>query len=191
MGDEDDAWFATLVREHRMVLRAYVSRRIGPDEVDDVVSEVLAAAWRHRDSRPPQPRLWLLRTAQNTLLHQYRTQRRRERLADKLAQLPQTAAGIDATALDGEAGSIVRSCLRQLTDSDQEMLRLAYWEQLTTEEIAYVVGASAVAVRVRLHRARRRLATLLPDWLEPPPLRESTPIPIAGLAPTSASGVKR
>jgi DNA-directed RNA polymerase specialized sigma24 family protein len=45
-----------------------------------------------------------------------------------------------------------------LKPRDQEILRLAAWEQLTTTEGAAVLGCSVSAYRMRLHRARGRLA---------------------------------
>jgi RNA polymerase sigma-70 factor (ECF subfamily) len=170
-GSDDEAWFTELVRAHQVALRDYVSRRVTPADVDDVVAEVLAAAWRHRDSRPPMPELWLYRTAWNSLLHQFRSQRRRERLTARLSQMPTAAPGGDTAAADSEAADVVRSCLARLTDADQELIRLTYWERLTTAEAAYILGGSPAAVRVRLHRARRRLAELLPEWLDPPDAR--------------------
>src|SRR5450830_650951 len=164
----DEAWFTELVRAHHVALRAYVGRRVGPGDVDDIVAEVLAAAWRHRNQRPPTPELWLYRTAWNALLHQFRSQRRRDRLTARLAQIPTATSGQDAVAAESEAADTVRSCMAQLATDDQELLRLTYWEQLTTAEAAYIVGGSPAAVRVRLHRARRRLAALLPEWLDPP-----------------------
>ena len=57
------------------------------------------------------------------------------------------------------AGAHVRRTLAQLPARDAEVLRLDAWEQLTGEELAYVLGCSTAAARVRLHRARRRFAT--------------------------------
>ena len=52
---------------------------------------------------------------------------------------------------------VVRA-LGRLGPDDQEILRLVAWEELARDEIAVVLGISRGAVRVRLHRARRRLA---------------------------------
>ena len=51
----------------------------------------------------------------------------------------------------------VLAALARLRDSDQEILRLAVWEELPHREIAGVVGCSESSVAVRLHRARTRL----------------------------------
>jgi RNA polymerase sigma-70 factor (ECF subfamily) len=48
--------------------------------------------------------------------------------------------------------------LDSLSPADRELLRLIAWEQLSATEAGYVLGCSEAAARVRLHRARGRLA---------------------------------
>jgi DNA-directed RNA polymerase specialized sigma24 family protein len=45
-----------------------------------------------------------------------------------------------------------------LTPADQEVLRLVAWDDLTPDQASRVLGCSPGAFRVRLHRARQRLA---------------------------------
>jgi RNA polymerase sigma-70 factor (ECF subfamily) len=47
--------------------------------------------------------------------------------------------------------------MERLSSDDRELLRLVAWEALAREEIAMVLQISRATVRVRLHRARRRL----------------------------------
>lgn len=49
----------------------------------------------------------------------------------------------------------------RLSNADRELLSLVAWEGLTAREASRVLGTTAVAARVRLHRARRRLAAAL------------------------------
>ena len=51
--------------------------------------------------------------------------------------------------------------MARLSEIDREILRLVGWEQLTVAEAAIVLGSTRTAAKVRLHRARRRLAALL------------------------------
>ena len=53
------------------------------------------------------------------------------------------------------------AALATLSDHDQEVLRLTYWEELTHAEIAPIIGCSTEAVHVRRYRAERRLANVL------------------------------
>jgi RNA polymerase sigma-70 factor (ECF subfamily) len=53
---------------------------------------------------------------------------------------------------------VVLDALARLPEAECEALTLIVWEGLTPQQAAVALGCSAVAVRVRLHRARRRLA---------------------------------
>jgi predicted DNA-binding protein (UPF0251 family) len=67
--------------------------------------------------------------------------------------------------------------LRRLSEQDRELLTLATWEGLDYGQIAAVLGCSRNAVRIRLHRARARLAAQLAshDTAEPTSTREGDP----------------
>jgi RNA polymerase sigma-70 factor (ECF subfamily) len=61
----------------------------------------------------------------------------------------------------------VLAALAALRPDDQEALRLIEWEQLEVAAAAQVMGCSAATFRVRLHRARRRLARALGEADDP------------------------
>ncbi|MFC7585901.1 RNA polymerase sigma factor [Nonomuraea antimicrobica] len=77
-----------------------------------------------------------------------------ERLGAQLALWAESAEPPDD--LDG-----VREAYARLSDDDREVLALAGWEGLGSDEIATVLGCSSGAARLRLHRARKRLARQL------------------------------
>lgn len=154
----DDEWFAALYTAHHGRVLAYARRRT--KEFDDVVADVFATAWRHRVRVPDDPVPWLLRTASHQVLLALRAGGRRQRLADRaFGQGPVVVQDhADQVAGRHDASEIVTAALSRLSAADQEVLRLAAWEDLTPAEIAYVLGSSDVTARVRLHRAKRRLA---------------------------------
>jgi RNA polymerase sigma-70 factor (ECF subfamily) len=49
----------------------------------------------------------------------------------------------------------------ELSENDREVLRLVAWEGLSLAEAATVLGCSAIAARVRFHRAKSGLAARL------------------------------
>ena len=57
-----------------------------------------------------------------------------------------------------QTAAVVRDVLNGLAELDRELITLTAWEQLSTADAARVVGISPTSARVRLHRARRRLA---------------------------------
>lgn len=155
----DAAWFDALYRSCYPAVLQYARRRVAAAEADDVVAEVFTAAWRRRAEVAEIDRAWLLRAASNHVLHVYRGAGRRARLQHKLAEL-------DAPACDGPLGGMVAdphfdAAMRCLSPADRELLRLSAWEQLESGELAAVLGCTTATIRVRLHRARRRLAVQL------------------------------
>lgn len=164
-----EARFEQCYAEHGRAVLAYAVRRSADaQDAADALAETFLVAWRRLGDVPPghEARLWLYGVARHVLANQHRSERRRERLAERLRRelpvalghLPQRATGMGA----------VRAALNQLGAADREILRLAGWEELSPREIATVLGISQVAARSRLHRARHRLR----EALESPPDRE-------------------
>jgi RNA polymerase sigma-70 factor (ECF subfamily) len=125
------------------------------EDAGDVFSETYLVAWRKIDEVPDgeESILWLYATCRRVLANHYRKDRRRFQL------LSEMGAEVDKGFL-AEQGSPVstaqsaRELLWRLPERDREILMLAAWEGLDSNEIGHVLGCSAVAARVRLHRAR-------------------------------------
>ncbi|GAB3402647.1 RNA polymerase sigma factor [Flindersiella endophytica] len=159
LGDDETGRFAAIVRAELGPIRQYIRRRVEPDDVDDIVAEVFAAAWKHRKRLPDPPRFWLLRTAWFHVSMHLRHRHRQARLFGRIAALPdEHMPSPEETAVEGAE---VRAALARLSPPDQEVLRLAAWEELTSAQIADVLACTQIAARTRLHRARRKLARLL------------------------------
>jgi RNA polymerase sigma-70 factor (ECF subfamily) len=149
--------FEAVYTAHYPAVLSYVRRRTAsPDDTADAVAEIFATAWRRVDDLPAgdEARLWLYGVARRVLANQRRGEARRSALADRLrAELTVWAD----SHTDQDHGTI-RSAFQRLTPDDRELLSLRSWEGLTTAEMAMVLGCSGGAVRLRLHRARKRLA---------------------------------
>lgn len=160
--EEPEARFERLYSEHGRAVLAYAVRRVADaQDAADVLADTFLVAWRRLDEVPPgqETRLWLYGVARRVLANQHRSERRRDRLAERLRhELPEELAVASAPAADTEK---LHAALAGLTPEDQEILRLYGWEELSPSEIAMVLGISQVAARSRLHRARRRLRTAL------------------------------
>ena len=104
---------------------------------------------------------WLYGVARNVVANQRRGIGRRRRLAARiLSHSSERRAARDVeTSTDGPVE--ILEALASLSSSDQEVLRLRAWEELTTAEIAIVLGITSAAVDMRLSRAKRRLERAL------------------------------
>lgn len=149
--------FAALFEAHFDALLAYARRRSAQlSDAEDVVAETFTTAWRRLDDLPERADgelPWLYGVARRVLANQRRSANRRARLVDRLR------SALTPTRLP-VPGDVV-AALSLLSAADQEILRLAAWEQLSHREIAITLGISANATAIRLHRARGRLRHLM------------------------------
>lgn len=148
--------FTAVYRRHCAQVERYVMRRVHADAVADVVAEVFLTAWRRADDIPRADALpWLYGVARRVLANDRRARRRRADLVDLLAGQPERQTGCATDEV--VARTDLARAMRGLSESDQEVLRLVLWEELTVSEAAVALECTAVAARVRMHRARRRL----------------------------------
>lgn len=140
---------------------AYCLRHTDAHTAQDVVSETFLAAWR-RWAQVPDPALpWLIGTARMVLHNRRRSTARQLALAERIALLNNLAA--PALDLTVERRQLLINALAVLSDEDREAILLTVWDGLSGAEAAQVLGVSPGALRVRVHRARARMAATLPN----------------------------
>jgi len=174
--DQRELRFQRLYQANFRPVQAYAVNRLGtPDDVPDVVAEVFTTAWRRLADVPPPPgdRLWLYGTARRVIARRYRSASRLRNLVGRLAAERYPTAQLPAPGQD-PARDRVLAAVAELKPADREALLLVHWEQLSYAEAAQVLGCSANAVGIRVHKAKARLRVLLGD--EP---RTGRPVPAA------------
>jgi RNA polymerase sigma-70 factor, ECF subfamily len=130
-------------------------------EAEEAVQEALIRAWTRRSAcrTPEAPLPWLLEITRNEarrLLERSRRARRAQMEAEP------AEPELEDDALRGATTRVtVEEALARLADADRRVLRLRYADDLTQAEVARRLGVPEGTVKVRLHRARRRLRTLL------------------------------
>lgn len=143
-------------------LLAYFLRRVETaEDAADLLGEALLIIWRRAASMPSgdeEARMWMFGIARNLLTTHARTTRRRSALQDKLrAQLREQVEERAADHLD------VRALLDRLSETDQEIIRLTYWDGFSQKQAAQMLGMPQGTVRSRHHRAREALRRMLAD----------------------------
>ena len=149
-----DERFELFFKEHFSHVRAYVARRVSPNLADDVTLAAFVVAWRKFDTTAEPTLAWVLRIASFELRNGARRERR---LASIAPGWLEPATG-EVEVIDVEP---LRQAFAALAESDQEVLRLVHWDQLSREEVAVVLGVSVNAANVRYHRAKTRLESRL------------------------------
>ncbi|MFF0052704.1 RNA polymerase sigma factor [Streptomyces sp. NPDC005498] len=156
----DEQRFTELYRRHYSAVDAYVRRRIHGDHAPDVVAEVFLVAWRRFGELPEGKALaWLYGVARRTLANAYRSDKHRLRVSEWLKPQPHDEGGdhTEDVALRLE----MATAFDALSEADQEVLRLALWDEVASSQGAKILGCGVGAYQVRLHRARKRLKNVL------------------------------
>ncbi len=171
-----DQWaFETLVQRYGGRMLA-VARRFLPVEQDarDAVQEALLSAFRSIHSFAGEARIstWLHRIVVNAALMQLRSRRRRneEPIENLLPHFNEEGKWSDESS--GTLGEelpferrdtrdFVRSCIARLPESYRTVLLLRDIEDLDTAQVAAMLDATPNTIKVRLHRARQALRTIV------------------------------
>lgn len=160
----DRAAFAALLREHQDGVYTLARRLVGdPHLASDVAQETLIRAWRALPRFRGEAKFstWIYRITVNTAwTHKKRAKRHLSASIDDHLDL---AAPIDAEHPE-VAGEILelrgrlRLALDRLPDHQREVVVMKDIYGWSHFEIAESMGISVTAAKVRLHRARARLA---------------------------------
>lgn len=178
----DEAAFADLVRGHGGRMLA-VARRLLRDEEEarDAVQEAFVAAFRGLARFEGHALLgtWLHRIVVNAALMRLRRRKARPEepiepllpafLEDGHAAEPAApwAERADELLARREVRHLVRQAIDRLPETYRTVLMLRDIEELDTAEAALLLGVTANAVKIRLHRARQALRAQLDAHLRP------------------------
>jgi len=157
---QDVGRFHALYQAHHGAVAAYARRRTtSPGDAQDAVADTFTIAWRRLSEVPEGDAAlpWLYGVARRVLANQRRGNQRRADLSARVQSQGFIAPDVEGQVVAGDERRTVLTALARLRPTDQEILRLAVWEELAHREIAGIVGCSESSVAVRLHRARGRL----------------------------------
>jgi RNA polymerase sigma-70 factor, ECF subfamily len=163
----EEATLAALVSQYAGTLyRVAYSALRNPSDAEDAVQEAFLRVLRHRDTLDEvrDQRVWLIRIVWNIVLDRKRRAKTRPETDDvsELARvLPCDGLSAEQMASAAQHHAHVLSCVEKLPMKEREVLHLSAFEELTSVEIAQVLGITESSVRSRLFRARNLMADLL------------------------------
>ncbi len=163
----DHGAFAQLVERYQRPVYSLASRMLGNSrDAEDAAQEVFLKAYRSlRAYDPSRPfSTWLLAVAAHHCIDRLRRRRIQAVSLDVLPPwrwVPVETVDPQRAAEDADEADRVAGLLAGLPTDYRLVLILRYWHDLGYAEIAEVLGDSESAVKSRLHRARRQMATLI------------------------------
>lgn len=186
----DEKACEALVRDNTPRLLAVARRYIRNEEdARDCVQEAFISAFRSigRFQGGSSIPTWLHRIAINACLMKLRSERRHAKtsIEELLPKFDETGHrvltkedwpdSVEDALIQTETRARVRAAIDRLPERHRAVILLRDIEELSTEEAAQLLGLTTNAVKIRLHRARQSLRTLLAEGFAPPAFsREAT-----------------
>jgi RNA polymerase sigma factor (sigma-70 family) len=159
----DEAALRAAYDAHGRLVFSFCRRSLGPERAADATQEVFLAAWRSRERYRPEAGTlagWLLGIARYKVIDVMRS--------DGRAPIPRDLSGADEVASTAEESVVATAekllmaeAIATLPERAQEMVRLAFFEDLTHAQISercdVPLGTVKSDIRRSLGRLRRHL----------------------------------
>ncbi len=157
----------------RLVL--YLSRFAGREDAEDLMQEVFIKAYNSLDSFEGNSKLstWIYKIATNLAIDKlksfaYRKEKSNissldyiEHLRSKSLSNNEGETNIEYSFLKKEMNQCIADFVKRLPDNYRAIFLLKEYEDYSLEEISEVTSLSIHNVKIRLHRARKKLHELL------------------------------
>lgn len=143
-----------------MVYRLAYARTGNKPDADDVYQDVFFKLFRSNPQLDSEEHLkaWLIRTTTHTSVNLLRSAWRRY-----FQPMPENYDAPDMSFANDDRLSDLRNALIRLPEKQRIVIHLYYYEQLSTEEIAKILGEKSSTVRSHMKRGRERLKSLLTE----------------------------
>jgi RNA polymerase sigma-70 factor (ECF subfamily) len=161
----DDSAYDALMKQHQEAVFRFAYLLLGDrDEADDLAQETFIRAFRMLArfdlDRPFRP--WVLKITANLAANRRRAAGRyMAALRRWFMQTPTSEPRVEQEAIQNEQTNNLWEAVRRLNQTDQEVIYLRYFLELSEADAADALGVAVGTVKSRLHRALARLRT---EW---------------------------
>ena len=171
--DGDTNAYANLVNRYKDLVYTLAIRMLKQrEEAEEVAQDTFVKVFKSLDKFKGDSKFstWIYKITYNTCLD--RIKKNKKHLKD-VAIDEFTFNKLDSidNALEHmikeEKHALIKNCIYKLPEDSSALLTLFYFEELSLEEISQIVNVEANTVKVKLFRARKKLAVILEHYLKP------------------------
>ena len=159
--------FSVLVDSYKDLIFTLTMRMLkNREEAEEVAQDTFIKAYKSLDKFKGDSKFstWLYKVAYNSSLDRIKKNKRYLNdvaIDEYTAHEVKTIDNAFDTLVQKERHEAIQRCIDRLPSEDNFILTLYYFEELTLEEISEITGVNANNLKVKLFRARKKLATIL------------------------------
>jgi len=164
----DSRAYGELVRQYQHMVYTACHRVLrNAEDAEEATQDSFVKAYQHLRGFTGSSKFstWLFSIAYRTAISHSRRRRTDGGSVDDLQRHPASDEGTVESRSDMKRTLV--QALAQLPSDDASILSFFYLEELSVEEIVTVTGLGASNVKVKLHRARKKLAEVMEQQLGP------------------------
>jgi RNA polymerase sigma-70 factor (ECF subfamily) len=171
--DGDTSAYAALVERYKDLVFTLAIRMLKQrEEAEEVAQDVFIKLFKSLNSFKGDSKLstWVYRVTYNACLDQIK-KNKRHRIAVPIDNYNYNKIDTIDNALEGlikeEKQQLIRACVNKLPEDSSAIITLFYFDELSLEEISGITGIESNTVKVKLFRARKRLAKIMEQYMIP------------------------
>ncbi|GAB5564372.1 MAG: RNA polymerase sigma factor [Winogradskyella sp.] len=165
--------YAKLVDRYKDLVYTLAIRMLkNREEAEEIAQDTFIKVFKSLDKFKGDSKFstWIYRVAYNTCLDAIKKNKKHqndvaidEYTFNKLDTIDNALENI----IKEERSVLIKNCINKLPEESSVILTLFYFEELSLDEISKVINIEANTVKVKLFRARKKLAVILEEYLQP------------------------
>lgn len=169
----DTKAYAQLVDRYKDLVYTLALRMLKHrEEAEEVAQDTFIKVFKslHKFKGDSKFSTWIYKVAYNTCLDTIKKNKKHlnnvaidEYTFNKLETIDNALDHI----INEEKRDLIKKCINKLPEDSSALLTLFYFEELSLEEISKIINVEANTVKVKLFRARKKLAVILEQYLQP------------------------
>ena len=169
----DSQAFSKLVDDHKNLVYTVALRMLkNTEEAEEVAQDTFVKVFKSLKNFKGDSKFstWIYRVAYNTCLDRLKSNKK-EFLNKSIDDINGFEIADVGNALEGMVADekivLIRNCVESLSSDDAALITFFYFEEKNLKELSLILDLNENTVKVRLFRARARLATILKKRLTP------------------------
>ena len=169
----DTRAYAQLVNRYKDLVYTLALRMLKhKEEAEEVAQDTFVKVFKslHKFKGDSKFSTWIYKVAYNTCLDTIKKNKKHlnnvtidEYNFNKLDTIDNALDNI----IKEEKSALIKNCINKLPEDSSALLTLFYFEELSLDEISKIINIEANTVKVKLFRARKKLAVILEQYLQP------------------------